>query len=82
MSDMKKEMSEKVPKMTLKGYYEELPEAKFPKTEFVNKIVQATGVSTATVHNWIHGKTKPLEKKHIQTLCELTGLREGQLWKD
>lgn len=82
MSDTKKGISEKNPKITLKGYYEGLPEAKFPKTEFVNKIIQATGVSTATVHNWIHGKTKPFEKKHIQTLCELTGLAEDQLWKD
>lgn len=80
MSEIDKKMSSKVPKMTLKGYYEGLPEAKFPKTEFVNKIVHETGVSTATVHNWIHGKTKPSEKKYVEKLCEITGLLEEELW--
>lgn len=82
MSETKKEMSEKVPKMTLEGYYESLPKADFPKTDFVNKVSIETGVSTATVHNWIHGKTKPLNREHIQKLCELTGLKEEELWRD
>lgn len=81
MSETKKEISDKVPKLTLEGYYRSLPKAEFPKTDFVNKICSLTGVSTATVHNWIHGKTKPLDKKHIDALCEVTGLKEKDLWK-
>lgn len=82
MNETEKEISKKVPKMTLEGYYESLPRAEFPKTDFVNKISTETGVSTATVHNWIHGKTRPLNREHIQKLCKLTGIKEEDLWKD
>lgn len=78
---MTKEKSENVPKMTLLGYYETLPEASYPKTDFVNKVAKEIGVSNATVHNWIHGKTKPMNHEHILKLCSITGLKENELWK-
>lgn len=72
----------KVKKMTLEDYYNGLPEANYPKTEFVNQIVQKCNVSSATAHNWIHGKTKPLDQKHVEMLSEITGIPKEMLWKD
>ena len=75
-------MSNKSRKMTLLGYYKDLPEANFPKTVFVNTISLRAGVSAATVHNWIHGKTKPTKKEQIEILCKVTGLKENELWQE
>lgn len=75
-------MMEKKKKITLEGYYEQLPEATFPKTAFVNDVAQDCGVSVATVHNWVHGKTKPEKKEHREYLSKKTGIPEEELWKD
>lgn len=69
-------------KITLEGYYEKLPEASFPKTTFVNETACDCGVSVATVHNWVHGKTKPEKKEHREYLSKKTGIPEEELWKE
>jgi Zn-dependent M16 (insulinase) family peptidase len=43
---------EKVSKLTLKGYYEEL---KLSQLNLVNKIAIECGVTTRQVYNWING---------------------------
>ena len=67
-------------KMTLRGYYEGLPDAECPKTNFVNSIVAKTGVSATTVRNWIFYGMKPANDKHISVLVELTGIPAEELW--
>lgn len=74
--------AEKSSKFPLEGYYDSLPEASFPKTEFVNETARDCGVSVATVHNWMHGKTKPEKPEHRQYLCKKTGLKEEEIWKE
>ena len=67
--------------MTLRGYYEGLPDAECPKTNFVNAIVAKTGVSATTVRNWIFYGMKPANDKHISVLVELTGIQAEELWE-
>lgn len=69
-------------KMTLRCYYESLPDANHPKTEFINDIAARTGVSTATVRNWIAYGMKPNNHKHIEILSEITGIPENELWNE
>lgn len=67
-------------KMTLRDYYEGLPDAECPKTNFINSIVVKTGVSATTVRNWIFYGMKPANDKHISVLVELTGIPVEELW--
>lgn len=69
-------------KMTLRGYYESLPDADCPKTNFVNTIVAKTGVSATTVRNWIFYGMKPANEKNIAVLVEATGIPAEELWED
>lgn len=73
---------EKSSKMTLRGYYESLPDSRHPKTEFVNDIATRAGVSTATVRNWIAYGMRPNNPKHIEILSEVTGIPENELWNE
>ncbi len=68
-------------KMTLQSYYEGLPDAEFPKTNFINTIVSKTGVSAVTVRNWIFYGMKPANENHIGVLVEITGIPADKLWE-
>lgn len=68
-------------KMTLQGYYEDLPDAEYPKTNFINAVVSKTGVSAATVRNWIFYGMKPANENHIEVLVEITGIPAEKLWE-
>lgn len=68
-------------KMTLQGYYDDLPDAEYPKTNFINSVVSKTGVSAATVRNWIFYGMKPANDKHVSVLVELTGIPAEELWE-
>ncbi len=82
MSEETKKMNEKKHKMTLKGYYAQIPDASHPKTEFVNEIAMEAGVSVATVRNWIVYGMKPANKSHIDILVRKTGIPADELWED
>ena len=69
-------------KITLQGYYEKLPDAEFPKKNFINTVVSKTGVSSATVRNWIFYGMKPANENHIKVLVEVTGIPANELWAD
>lgn len=69
-------------KMTLRGYYDELPDAECPKTNFINTIVARTGVSATTVRNWIFYGMKPANENHINILVDVTGIPANELWAD
>ncbi len=82
MIESNAEKQEKVAKMTLKGYYLQIPDASHPKTDFVNEIAMEAGVSVATVRNWIIYGMKPANKSHIDILVRKTGIPAEDLWED
>lgn len=82
MSEATKEIMEKVEKLTLKGYYLQLPDANHPKTDFVNEVAVEAGVSAATVRNWVIYGMKPQNKSHVELLSRKTGIAPEDLWQD
>lgn len=77
-----KTLEGKTEKMTLKGYYQSLPLRDAPRYNFVVEIARRCKVTEQTVRNWILYGMKPQQHIHIEVLCELTGLKEENLWKD
>lgn len=75
-------LEEKVQKMTLKDYYKGLPEASYPKKEFLTAVSQKTGMSEAAVRTWVFYGMKPSKEEHRKILSEMTGIKEEDLWKD
>ena len=82
ISQMANKKLENPQKMTLKGYYQNLPDATHPKTEFVNRIMVECGVSFTTARNWVVGITKPFKPEHVQKLSEMTGIPADELWSN
>jgi hypothetical protein len=78
----KVDIGEKTPKMTLKGYYASLSKRRSPRYEFISEVVKRCHVSEQTVRNWILYGIKPQQKQHVEVLCELTGIKEEDLWTD
>lgn len=68
--------------MTLRGYYNSLPEATHPKTDLLRSIAKKCDVSETTVRNWIRYGFKPNKKEHVQILSEMTGIPVENLWAD
>ena len=66
--------------MTLKGYYENLPKATYPKKDFVAKVMNECDVSYTTANNWVKGHTKPVKKSQILALSRITGISSDKLW--
>lgn len=75
-------MNKQQGKMTLRGYYESLPDATCPKTDFINEIASKTGVTSSTVRNWIFYGMKPANENHIGVLVEVTGIPADKLWAE
>lgn len=69
-------------KMTLKGYYMQLPDANHPKTDFVNEVAMEAGVSAATVRNWVIYGMRPQNKNHVEILSRKTGIPMEDLWEN
>ena len=82
MSEVTKEKEQNHQKMTLKGYYSQIPDASHPKTDFMNEIAIEAGVSVATVRNWVIYGMKPQNKKHVDILVRKTGIPAENLWED
>lgn len=82
MIENHKENQQKVQKMTLKGYYQQLPDANHPKTDFVNEVAMDAGVSAATVRNWVIYGMRPQNKNHVEILSRKTGIPVENLWED
>ena len=70
------------PKMTLKGYYQNLPDATHPKTDFITRIMSDCGVSFTTARNWVMCVTRPFNPDHVQKLSEITGIAPEDLWTE
>lgn len=69
-------------KRTLREYYDTLPKASHPKTDFINEVAVEAGVSTATVRNWMVYGMRPQNKAHIDILVEKTGIPAEELWEE
>ena len=82
MVESNAENQKNVRKMTLRGYYTQLPGANHPKTDFVNEVAIEAGVSTATVRNWVIYGMKPQNKSHVELLSLKTGIPVENLWED
>ena len=79
---MANSFNEKEQKLSLKGYYDSLPEPVVPKREFILEIMQKCHVGETTAFNWISGRTKASDPKHIAILSEITGIKPENLWQD
>lgn len=69
-------------KNSLPEFYESLPKASYPKTEFVMKVAEACNVHVATARNWVLGNTKPVDSAHVKVLSEMTGIPMEKLWNN
>lgn len=67
--------------MTLRGYYDNLPESTFPKKDLISKIMLQCDVSFTTAHNWVKGKTRPQKESYVEKLSEITKIPKEQLWQ-
>ena len=66
--------------MNLTKYYEQLPTANAPKTEFVSRVAKRCEVNEATVRLWVKGKSKPNNPEHLDILVEETGIDKDNLF--
>lgn len=78
---MANKREEKARKITLSGYYENLPKSSYPKKEFIQRIMTECDVSFTTARNWTKGNTKPAFEWQIEKLSEITGISREQLWQ-
>ena len=69
-------------KLSLKGYYDSLPNPVTPKRQLINDIMVNCNVVETTAFNWVRGRSKPDDPKHIEYLVQRTGIAEEDLWKD
>lgn len=67
--------------ITLEGYYKGLPEATYPKSNFIIEVAHRCGVTATSVRNWIKYGIKPNNPEHIKILSEITGIPEEELFK-
>lgn len=68
-------------KMTLTSYYNNLPVASAPKTEFIKCVSSRCNLDPYTVRLWVKGKAKPRNPEHIKILAEVTGICETNLFE-
>lgn len=75
-------LKNKQEKITLRGYYDALPEPTKPKREFILEIMTRCNVVETTVWNWLSGRSKTNDPKHLQILSEITGIPQEELWTE
>lgn len=66
--------------ITLEDYYKKLPDATYPKSNFIRDVAAKCGVSEVTVRNWIKYGMKPNNPEHVVILSEMTGIDALNLW--
>lgn len=69
-------------KLTLKGYYQNLPLRSAPRYDFITEVARQCKVTEQTVRNWVLYGIKPQQHCHVEILCKVTGIEEEDLWKD
>ena len=78
---MANSINEKMQKLSLMGYYDNLPNPVTPQRQFIIDIMQKCNVVESTAFNWVKGRSKPDNPNHIKALVELTGIAEEDLWE-
>ena len=73
---MAKKNDSKCGDMTLKGYYENLPKATYPKKDFLARVMIECDVSFTTANNWVKGHTKPVKQSQISALSKITAYQK------
>lgn len=69
-------------KITLRGYYKNLPEPTFPKRDFIQEVATKCNVTLTTANNWVKYGIKPNNPEHVRILSEITGIEPENLWID
>ena len=69
-------------RMTLRGYYRNLPEPTYPKKEFIRTLAIKCNVTETTVRNWVMYGIKPENKRYVDIISEVTGISPEDLWMD
>lgn len=69
-------------KMTLKDYFDSIPEASAPRQDFLKKMMEKTGCPYSTVRSWFVYGIKPREERIIGILQEETGIAPEEMWQD
>ena len=83
-----KDFNENSEKLSLKGYYQSLPERVAPKQQLLEEIQRGcervTGIrpTITTVRNWVLYGLRPKRPEHIEVISKITGIKEELLWKD
>lgn len=67
-------LSEKHSKMTLKGYYKNLPVPTHPKKRMIQDLAKLCDVTDTTVRNWIKYGLRPNNPDHIIIISKYTGI--------
>jgi hypothetical protein len=79
---MANSFNEKDGKLSLMGYYYGLPDPSNPKVDFKLEVMSKCKITEGTFFNWISGRTRPSDPKHLAILSEITGIKEEDLWQD
>ena len=83
-----KDFKENSEKLSLKGYYQSLPERVAPKQQLLEEIqrgcesVTGKRPTITTVRNWVLYGLRPKRHEHIEVISKITGINEELLWKD
>lgn len=69
-------------KLTLRGYYKNLPCPTHPKKDLIRRISGACGVTECTARNWVVYSFRPNNPEHTGIISEITGIPVEDLWND
>lgn len=69
-------------KMTLKDYFDSIPESSSPRNEFIKKMMDKTGCPYSTVRSWFVYGIKPRDERVLEILQEETGIAPEDMWED
>lgn len=67
-------------KMTLKDYFNAIPEASAPRTDFLKHISEICNVPFTTARSWFVYGIKPRDPKTIDILSKETGIDPEDMW--
>ena len=81
MRNQTKEFDENKMSMALMDYYENLPSASHPKTEFLMELARRCQVAVSTTRFWVKYGILPKNPEHLKIIQEMTGICKEELIK-
>lgn len=81
MGNQTKEFDENKMSMELMDYYENLPSASHPKTEFLMELARRCQVAVSTTRFWVKYGILPKNPEHLKIIQEMTGICKEELIK-